>query len=289
MFASRNIEHIRQIPEKLLDVTLQPLMFVLLFAYVFGGAIAVQGGNYREYIIAGILMQSLAFGLTGPGDRDLDRPHRRCDRPVPLAAGHAHGVSRRPLSSPSSPAWCCRSSSCSPPGSSSAGACTPTCSTSRLALVLLLTFASAMIWIGTWIGLDGALDRRGDGHRLHVVFPLTFLSNAFVPIDSLPTVLQWFAIVEPGQRDGCGDPGAVRQSDAPVTQHTWPIDHPMPDRVPLLRCRPRDRGAGFAAALPRPHQRLTTSRARIARRRSRRPRPHRASPRCRRRRGARQP
>ena len=42
MFAGRNIEHIRQIPEKLLDVTLQPLMFVLLFAYVFGGAIAVQ-------------------------------------------------------------------------------------------------------------------------------------------------------------------------------------------------------------------------------------------------------
>ena len=66
MFAGRNIEHIRQIPEKLLDVTIQPLMFVLLFAYVFGGAIAVQGGNYREYLIGGILIQSLAFALTGP-------------------------------------------------------------------------------------------------------------------------------------------------------------------------------------------------------------------------------
>ncbi|MGZ4758455.1 MAG: ABC transporter permease, partial [Acidimicrobiales bacterium] len=66
VYASRNIAHIRQIPEKLLDVTLQPLMFVLLFAYVFGGAIAVSGGSYREYVIAGILMQSLAFGLTGP-------------------------------------------------------------------------------------------------------------------------------------------------------------------------------------------------------------------------------
>ena len=66
VFAGRNIEHIRQIPEKLLDVTLQPLMFVLLFAYVFGGAIAVSGGNYREFIIGGILIPSLAFGLTGP-------------------------------------------------------------------------------------------------------------------------------------------------------------------------------------------------------------------------------
>ena len=65
VYAGRNIEHIRQIPEKLLDVTIQPLMFVLLFAYVFGGAIHV-GGNYREYIIAGILIQSLSFGMTGP-------------------------------------------------------------------------------------------------------------------------------------------------------------------------------------------------------------------------------
>ena len=64
--ARRNLEHVRQIPEKLLDVTVQPLMFVLLFAYVFGGAIAIDGGSYREYIIAGILVQSLAFGLTGP-------------------------------------------------------------------------------------------------------------------------------------------------------------------------------------------------------------------------------
>src|SRR6266508_1899613 len=66
VFARRNAEHIRQIPEKLLDVTLQPIMFVLLFAYVFGGAIHVVGGSYREYLIGGILVQSLAFGLMGP-------------------------------------------------------------------------------------------------------------------------------------------------------------------------------------------------------------------------------
>ncbi len=66
MFARRNVEHIRQIPEKLLDVTVQPIMFVLLFAFVFGGAISVDGGNYREYLIGGILIQTLAFGLMGP-------------------------------------------------------------------------------------------------------------------------------------------------------------------------------------------------------------------------------
>ncbi len=47
-------------------MTLQPLMFVLLFAYVFGGVIAIPGGNYREYLIGGILVQTIAFGMMGP-------------------------------------------------------------------------------------------------------------------------------------------------------------------------------------------------------------------------------
>ena len=67
LIARRNLAHIRQIPEKLLDVTLQPLMFVLLFAFVFGGVIAVPGGNYRQYLIGGILVQTIAFGMIGPG------------------------------------------------------------------------------------------------------------------------------------------------------------------------------------------------------------------------------
>ena len=111
VFARRHVEHIRQLPEKLLDVTLQPLMFVLLFTYVFGGAIVVHGGNYREYLIGGILIQSLAFGLVGPGDVDRHRPHRGRHRPLPFAAGAALGVPRRPLRRRSSAAWrwrpCC--------------------------------------------------------------------------------------------------------------------------------------------------------------------------------------
>ena len=64
--ARRSAAHIRQTPEKLLDVTAQPLMFVLLFAFVFGGAIHVAGGSYREYIVGGILVQTIFFGMMGP-------------------------------------------------------------------------------------------------------------------------------------------------------------------------------------------------------------------------------
>ena len=65
--ARRNLSHIRQIPEKLIDVTVQPLMFVILFAYVFGGAIVIPGGgDYHEYLMAGIFIQTLTFGVMGP-------------------------------------------------------------------------------------------------------------------------------------------------------------------------------------------------------------------------------
>ena len=125
VFARRNVEHTRQIPEKLLDVTLQPLMFVLLFAFVFGGAIAVQGGNYREYLIGGILIQSLAFGMMGrprpsptTSTRASSNGSGRCPRPA-----------RRTCSATSSPSWPPSrwpSRSCSAPASPSAGGPTAT-------------------------------------------------------------------------------------------------------------------------------------------------------------------
>jgi hypothetical protein len=69
VFARRSLAHVRQIPEKLIDVTLQPLMFVLLFAYVFGGVIAIPDGSYREYLIGGILADDR---LRDHGSRQLD-------------------------------------------------------------------------------------------------------------------------------------------------------------------------------------------------------------------------
>ena len=97
VFARRNIEHVRQIPEKLLDVTIQPIMFVLLFGFVFGGAIAVGPGNYREFLIAGILIQTLAFGLMGPATSISTDLSEGADRPVPVAADRTVGVPARPL------------------------------------------------------------------------------------------------------------------------------------------------------------------------------------------------
>ena len=192
--AGRNLEHVRQIPEKLLDVTLQPLMFVLLFAYVFGGVIDVPGGNYREYLIGGILVQTLAFGMMGPAisiATDLSEGDRR---PLPLAADVALGVPARPLRWPSWPASLLGDRDPDArPASSSAGASTPTSLHALGGFALLVLFAAAMIWLGTLLGVIVRSPDAVQGIAFMVVFPLTFLANAFVPIAGLPDGLRQFA------------------------------------------------------------------------------------------------
>jgi ABC-2 type transport system permease protein len=224
VYAGRNLAHIRQIPEKLLDVTLQPLMFVLLFAYVFGGAISVSGGSYREYIIAGILFQSLTFGLTGPATAiatDLSEGVLDRFRSLPanrLAYLFGHYIAELGgmalsivvlLGAGLLVGW---------------RAHTDVFHLAAAGLLVLL-FASAMIWVGTWLGL---MVRSADavmGVGFVVVFPLTFLSNAFVPINSMPTVLQTVAawnpisVVVAATRHLFGNPVP------PVPHSSWPLQH----------------------------------------------------------------
>jgi ABC transporter DrrB family efflux protein len=230
VFARRHLEHIRQIPEKLLDVTLQPLMFVILFAYVFGGAISVGQGSYREYIVCGVLVQTLTFGMMGPGmsmaedlregvvDRFRTLPVQRYAYLLGHYVAEFLGLLLATvilLSAGLIVGWRTH--------------------TPVLHVVggfgLLLLFASAMIWLGTWIGLAVRSPDAVQGVAFTVMFPLTFLSNAFVPLASLPKVLQWVAAWNPftavvgAARELFGNPAS------PVTRHTWPIDHPVPAAV----------------------------------------------------------
>ena len=226
VFARRNVEHTRQIPEKLLDVTVQPLMFVLLFAFVFGGAISVEGGNYREYLIGGILIQSLAFGMMGPAmaiandltegviDRFRSLPSARSayllghfvaelaavlmSITILLVTGYAIGWRTH------SDVW-------------QVGE----------AFALLVVFGSAMIWLGTWLGMMVRSSDAVQGIAFVVVFPLTFISSAFVPIQSMPDALQWVASFNPvsalvaAVRELFGNPVT------PVTKDVWPMQHPV--------------------------------------------------------------
>jgi ABC-2 type transport system permease protein len=67
LLTARSLRAIPRVPERLLDVTIQPIMFILLFLYVFGSAIHVPGISYKDYMLPGIIGQSLAFGVIGAG------------------------------------------------------------------------------------------------------------------------------------------------------------------------------------------------------------------------------
>jgi len=226
VYAGRNIAHIRQVPEKLLDVTLQPIMFVLLFAFVFGGAIAVDGSNYREYLIGGILVQSLAFGLMGPAtaiatdlregviDRFRSLPASRIAYLVGHYLAELAGLALSIvilLGAGLVVGWRVHSGPVMFLG----------------AIVLLLLFASAMIWVGTGIGLSVRSPDAVMGVGFMVVFPLTFLSNAFVPLETLPGVLQTIAAWNPvsavvaAVRELFGNP------NPPLADPIWPLEHPV--------------------------------------------------------------
>jgi ABC-2 type transport system permease protein len=226
VFARRNLEHTRQIPEKLLDVTVQPVMFVLLFAFVFGGAINVKGSSYREYLIGGILIQSLAFGLVGPG--------------MAIATDLTEGVIDRFRSLPTSRfAYLLGHYVAEMAGTILSVAVLLTTGfivgwrshsgvgNTVQALLLLVAFGSSMVWIGTWIGMMVRSPDAVQGVGFTLVFPLTFLSNAFVPLETLPNALQWIAAWNPisvmvaAVRELFGNPAA------PLTKNVWPLHHPV--------------------------------------------------------------
>lgn len=226
VLARRNLAHVRQIPEKLLDVTLQPLMFVLLFAYVFGGVIAVPGGSYREYLIGGILVQTLAFGIMGPG--------------VAIATDLGEGIVDRIRSLPTSRVAYLIGHFLAELAAALLALAILTASglivgwrihtelpEAAAGFALLILFACAMLWLGTLVGVLARTPDTVAGVVFMTVFPLTFLANAFVPAAGLPDGLRQIAEYNPvsavvaATRTLFGNPTAL-PADAP-----WPLQHPV--------------------------------------------------------------
>jgi ABC-2 type transport system permease protein len=185
------------------------------------------GGSYKEYLIGGILIQSLSFAAMGPAtsiatdltegviDRFRSLPSSRFAYLLGHYFAELAGVALSIvvlLSAGFAVGWRTH---------------TPPLHVAE-AVLLLVVFASAMIWLGTWLGMVVRSPDAVMGIGFTIVFPLTFVSNAFVPIASLPDVLQWFASWNPvsvlvaGVRTLFGNPLS------PVTKHTWPMDHPVP-------------------------------------------------------------
>jgi len=195
-FAWRGMLKVKHVPEQLLDVTITPVMFVLMFTYIFGGAIAGSTGDYLDYILPGILVMSVLFTTVYSGialntdltkgvvDRFRSLP---IWRPAPLV-GSMLGDSVRYLVAGTviivlGVILGYR------PGAGVLGAVE--------ALGLVVVFAFGLSWFFTTLGLLMRSPNAVMNAGFMGIFPLTFLSNVFVNPDTLPSGLKAFVDVNP--------------------------------------------------------------------------------------------
>ncbi|HVZ39348.1 MAG TPA: ABC transporter permease [Candidatus Kapabacteria bacterium] len=229
----RNLAHIPRVPEKLADVTIQPIVFVLLFGYVFGSAINLQGGNYIEFLLAGIFVQSAAFGAINNAVGVVgDMKEGVIDRFRSLPIARISVLLGRAIASLlESALGICVMVICGLAiGWHAHGGFMDTAG----AFGLLAFFTFAMICIGTMLGLWVKTAEAAQGIGFVVVFPLTFAANTFVPTMGMPAPLRFVADHSPvsatvaALRHLFGNPNPVAP-DAP-----WNLTHPV--EATLLWC-----------------------------------------------------
>src|SRR3954454_9380465 len=197
IMTKRALMHIPRVPELLFFSTIQPIMFVLLFAYVFGGAIHTNTpGGYHEYLLAGIFVQTVAFstGATAVGLAE-DMQKGLIDRFRSLPMARSAVLVGRTLSDVVRNAFMCVIMvAC---GYVVGWRVRDGALKAIAAFAIILLFAYSLTWIGALIGLSVRNSETANTAGFVWLFPLTFLSVAFVTIQGMPGWLQHVAIWNP--------------------------------------------------------------------------------------------
>jgi ABC transporter DrrB family efflux protein len=197
VLAKRNLLRIPRAPDLLVSFTVQPIMFVVLFVYVFGGAIETPGfEDYTDFLMPGIIVQTMSFGgfVTALGlSEDLKKGLIDRFRSLPMARSAV--LSGRTLADVAT-------NSVSLAIMIVVGLIVGfTFSASVFEIVagiaLMLLFGYAFSWVFAFFGLTASSAEAAQALGFLVIFPLTFISSAFVPVESMPAALEWFAEVNP--------------------------------------------------------------------------------------------
>jgi ABC transporter DrrB family efflux protein len=196
IMAERNLIRLPRAPELLIAFTVQPIMFVLLFRYVFGGAIRTPGYSYANFLIPGIIVQNIAFGgfVTALGlNEDVHKGLIDRFRSLPMARPAV--LAGRTISDIFTNAL---SMTVLLVTGIIIGFSFHTSAAEAIAGVgLLLLFGYAFSWFFAFVGLLTSTPESANSVAFIVVFPLTFISSAFVPVATMPTPLKQFAEVNP--------------------------------------------------------------------------------------------
>jgi ABC-2 type transport system permease protein len=197
VLARRNLARIPRQPDLLIGYTIQPVMFVLLFVFVFGGAISTPGFDYVDFLMPGIIVQSIAFGgfVTALGLSD-DVRKGLIDRFRSLPMSRAAVLTGRTFSDV---ALNCVSLVVlfSVGFLSGFGFIDANPGEIVLGILLCLLFGYAFSWIFALIGLLSSTPETANAIGFTAIFPLTFASSIFVPVETMPDGLRQFAEANP--------------------------------------------------------------------------------------------
>lgn len=219
--ARRNLLHIARSPDLLVFATIQPIIFLLLFRYVFGGAIQVPGGRYVDYLVPGIIIQTVVF----------DSPATA----VGIAEDMSKGIIDRFRSLPMAPAAVLAGRTIADlvrnafavvlmvvvgmlVGFRPHNGLLPTLG----AIVLALLLGYALSWVFALVGLCVSDPEAAQLAGLLPIFPLVFASSVFTPIETMPGWLQAFAEVQPVTR-ATGAVRALTQGGPLATDLAWTL------------------------------------------------------------------
>jgi ABC-2 type transport system permease protein len=222
----RILARIAREPETLMDVTIQPILFVLMFAYVFGGAIPLPGGgSYHEYLVGGMLAMGLA--MTAPGTA------------VALVTDMSSGLIDRFRSLPTARSAVLAGRTIADLVTQVIGAVVvagvglaigwrihSSVADAAAAFGLALLFGYAFTWVGACLGMVLRSPESAQQLGFVLFLPLTFVSNAFVPTQGMPGWLQAVANWNPmsalaaASRELFGNPNPAASVQA------WPMQHP---------------------------------------------------------------
>jgi len=223
----RNLIHIRREPMQLSDVTIQPVLFTLLFIYVFGSAMVLAGGgSYKEFALAGLLVMNLTTSTVGTA--------------IGLATDLTTGVINRLRTLPMSPTSILVGRTIS--DLLAAALCSTIVAltglaigwrpTTGLAEVLAgfgvaLLFSFALTWLNACLGMAVAGAESAQGIVFIVMFPLAFVSNVFVPTQGMPSWLQTIANWNPVSAVASACRVLFGNPNPSGHIHAWPMQHPV--------------------------------------------------------------
>ena len=228
VITQRQLRLLTRVPEVLIFSTIQPVMFVLLFRFVFGGSIATdQPGGYVQLLMPGIFVQTVAFTLAGPASGFADDMKKGLiDRFRSLPISRSALIIGRTLGDSLLNVVVLAVMGIT--GYIVGWRPTGGFGNVLLGFLFLLLFGYALSWVGVLVGLSAKDARVVQNVSFIVTFPLTFLSNAFAPTTGMPRALQYFAEWNPVSTmvAGCRSLFGL-ETEFGATAGSFPSEHPL--------------------------------------------------------------